>query len=359
MKYQNLVATTHRYILINPDGYDMIIYDEDIIWTSMEQGKVGCSNFESVVDMLYKYFEGRQVPGITKALKEFYDNKVTVLDLTELKASDEELQHIQSLHSIATRVMDNAIMGIFTADYLLRVEDGIIYGKRSGLPEKPSLVLSATANESIYKAVVNDAKYIDMGNAHDGGRLIQYLDKSYSRSYVARMDMDNLVHNICDVLENQGKSIYDYTLLTYSSESEKKFINALKETGLKIDEQTYFGNCSGYDHLKGKDIAILGTPNYPVDSYRMMALLIFGNTFDVMAEFETGKKEVNGFKKRYASFKDPTLQLIQKYAVETELLQVVGRARLLNNNQTQVLVLSGYPLNEADVVHYSGKTIIK
>jgi hypothetical protein len=106
-------------------------------------------------------------------------------------------------------------------------------------------------------------------------------------------------------------------------------------------------------------MVILGTPNYPVDSYRMMGLLIFGNTYDVSAEFETGKKEVNGFRKKYASFKDPILQHVQKYAVETELLQAVGRARLLNNNETQVLVLSGSPLNEADIVHYSEKTIIK
>ena len=53
------------------------------------------------------------------------------------------------------------------------------------------------------------------------------------------------------------------------------------------------------------------------------------------------------------------LQIVRSYAVETELLQAVGRARLFNSEETQVLVLSGYPLNEADVVHYSGKIIIK
>lgn len=135
--------------------------------------------------------------------------------------------------------------------------------------------------------------------------------------------------------------------------------NNLQETGLNVNEQIYFGNCSGYDHLKGMHMVILETPNYPVDSYRMMGLLIYCNTFDVMAEYETDKKEINGFRKRYASFKDPTLKLVQKYAVETELLQAVGRARLLNNDQSQVLVLSGYPLNEVDMVHFGEKTIIK
>ena len=360
MKHQSLIATTHKDILINPEGYDIIIYDEDIIWTSMEQGKIGYSNFESIVKMLYGHFDGKQVPEITTELKYFKDNNEVVLDLTELKATDEELQHIRNLHSISKRIVDIAIMGIFTADYLLKVEDGIIYGKRAGLPGIPFLVLSTTANESIYKAVSPEVKFFDMGNAHDGGSLIQYLDRSYSRSYIARMDMGNLVHGVCDVLESQGKSIIDYTVLTYSPDSsEKEFATALQEMGINVDEQTYFGNCSGYDHLKGKHMVILGTPNYPVDSYRMMGLLIFGNTFNVMAGFETGKKEVNGFRKRYASFTDPVLQLVQKYAVETELLQAVGRARLLNNDQTQVLVLAGYPLNEADVVHYSGRTIVK
>lgn len=325
MKYQSLIATTHRDVLINPDGYDIIIYDEDIIWTSMEQGKIGYSNFEIIIEMIYGRFAGKQVPVITTELKNFVDNNEVVLDLTGLKAADEELQHIQNLHSISTRIVDIAIMGIFTADYLLKVEDGVIFGRRAGLSNKPSLVLSATANESIYKAVSPEVKFLDMGNAHDGGSLIQCLDKSYSRSYIARMDMGNLVHGICDVLESQGKSIIDYTVLTYSLDSEKEFVTALQELGLNVDEQTYFGNCSGYDHLKGKHIVILGTPNYPVDSYRMMGLLIFGNTFDVMAEFETGKKEVNGFRKRYASFNDPVLRLVQKYAVETELLQAVGR----------------------------------
>lgn len=177
---------------------------------------------------------------------------------------------------------------------------------------------------------------------------MEYLDKSYSRSYISRMDIDKMVFGICDILESQGKSMMDYTILTYSPDSQKEFFTALKDMGLNVEEQIYFGNCSGYDHLKGKHMFILGTPNYPVDSYRMMGLLLYGNTFDAMSDFETGKYDVNGFRKKYASFKEPVLQLVRHYAIETELLQAVGRARLFNSEQTQVIVLTGYPLNEAD-----------
>lgn len=361
---QNLVATTHRDVLMNPEGYDLIIYDEDIIWSSLEQSSISIKTFETVVNMVYSYFDGKAIPEITQALKQFLDSENKTLDLTGLTLTEDEQQYIQSLHSITTRVMDIAIMGIYTADYILKGADGIIYGKRAGLSYKPSLVLSATANEAVYKAVSPEVKFYDMGQAHEGGRLVQYLDKSYSRSYIRNMSkahesLDKVVNDICDTLESQGKSMMDYTILTYSPDSEPEFITALKNVCLNVDKQTYFGNCSGYDHLGGKNMVVLGTPNYPVDSYRMMGLLIFGNTFDVMSEFSTGKNEVNGFKKKYATFKDSTLQLVQQYVVETELSQAVGRARLLNNNEAQVLLLSGFPLNESSVVHYSGKTIIK
>ena len=364
-KENNLIATTHRDILLNPDGYDIIIYDEDIVWSSMEQSAIGFNTFENVVNMIYKYFEGKAIPEITKALKNFITSEATVLDLTKLKITDEEQQYIQSLHSITSHYIDVAIMGIYTSDYIIKGTEGnIIYGNRAGLVNKPSLVLSATANEEVYRAINPDVKFYDMGQVNEGGRLIQYLDKSYSRSYIRKHvqrngDHSHLINDIITVLESQGKSYLDYTVITYSKDSEPEFVNALQNVGVNVDEQTYFGNCAGYDHLGGKNMVVLGTPNYPQDSYRMMGLLLFGNTFDVMSEFGQGKHVVNGFKKRFATFKDKTLQKVQQYAIETELLQAVGRARLLNNPEAQVLVMSGYPLKESSVVHYNGNTIIK
>jgi len=148
--------------------------------------------------------------------------------------------------------------------------------------------------------------------------------------------------------------------LTYASKTSKTVAQALGNNLVKVHDNIYFGNSCGYDSLNGKNLVILGTPNISDSDIKLYGLLLFGEGVDVNSIFEgRTKKEVNGFNLRYASFEEPTLKMVQSYIIESELLQIIGRARLSRNKNTHVLLMSRYPLYESDILHYGENTIIK
>jgi hypothetical protein len=107
-------------------------------------------------------------------------------------------------------------------------------------------------------------------------------------------------------------------------------------------EDMYFGNCSGYDNLKGKDIAVVGTPHRNNVLYHLIAAQINGaNTPNHSMDHQ--KVEYNGFRFIFNCFDDPLLRNIQLSLIESDLLQAVGRARTLRTNAT-VQVYSNFPL---------------
>jgi len=107
-------------------------------------------------------------------------------------------------------------------------------------------------------------------------------------------------------------------------------------------EDMYFGNCSGYDNLKGKDIAVVGTPHRNNVLYHLIAAQIIGANTPIHS-MNYQKVEYNGFRFKFNCFDDPLLRNIQLSLIESDLLQAVGRARTLRTNAT-VQVYSNFPL---------------
>ncbi|OPX45996.1 hypothetical protein CLHUN_04710 [Ruminiclostridium hungatei] len=150
---------------------------------------------------------------------------------------------------------------------------------------------------------------------------------------------------------------YNFTALTYKGTTSKTLVEALEARNISVDKKTYYGKAIGQDHLKGKNIVLIGTPNVPEITYKMVGIMLFGDKIDLNSEFITHEKqEVNEFRLRYGTFNDPLLKMVQSYNLESELLQAVGRARLSRGNNTAIL-LSRYPLKEADIIHFQGTTI--
>ncbi len=104
----------------------------------------------------------------------------------------------------------------------------------------------------------------------------------------------------------------------------------------------YFGNCSGYDELKGKDLAVVGTPHRNNVLYHLIAAEISGKTIcNLIMNYQM--VEHNGFRFKFNCFDDPLLRNIQLSLIESDLLQAVGRTRTLRTHAT-VLVFSNFPL---------------
>jgi hypothetical protein len=108
----------------------------------------------------------------------------------------------------------------------------------------------------------------------------------------------------------------------------------------------HLGKTTGFDGLKGKDIAVVGTPHIKIANYLLYAkaLGIAIKTEDFSLSSQRVKH--NGFEFRFRTFDRKELQLIQFHFIEEQLRQAVGRARVLRTS-AKVLLLSNYPLPEA------------
>ena len=105
----------------------------------------------------------------------------------------------------------------------------------------------------------------------------------------------------------------------------------------------YFGNCSGYDTLKGQDIAVVGTPHRNNVEYYLTAkvLGIDFKTTDTTMIYQ--KIEYNGFRFMFNCFINEELRNIQLSLIESDLIQAVGRARTLRTD-AKVDLYSNFPL---------------
>lgn len=67
--------------------------------------------------------------------------------------------------------------------------------------------------------------------------------------------------------------------------------------------------------------------------------------------------EINGILISFPSFDNCYLRLSQFYKLQSELLQAVGRSRLVRNPETEVILFSNYPLEEVDK-YYKQKELL-
>jgi hypothetical protein len=70
-------------------------------------------------------------------------------------------------------------------------------------------------------------------------------------------------------------------------------------------------------------------------------------------DYRLGMRRVqrNGLDFNFYTFENETLRNLQFYFIERELRQAIGRARLIRNPKGDVLVLSNYPLPEAQQIN--------
>ncbi len=116
--------------------------------------------------------------------------------------------------------------------------------------------------------------------------------------------------------------------------SFKKFENR-EEIGRLNSKGIHFGNSTGIDKIKGKDLAVIGTPYSVDENYKLIACCL-GADVNQKEDKKPKFRRVNykGCSFLVTTYKDPLLQEVQLYSIESELEQCVGRARLLREDCT-------------------------
>ena len=113
----------------------------------------------------------------------------------------------------------------------------------------------------------------------------------------------------------------------------------------------HFGNCSGYDTMKGKDLVVVGTPHRNNVEYLLTAKVLgidFKTTDTTMSH---QKIQYNGFMFTFNCYDHKELRCIQLALIESDLIQAVGRARTLRTD-AKVEVYSNFPLRISDQFIY-------
>ena len=314
---ENTVLTTHARALHLTHQHDTVIFDEDPLETMLPIQTAQISDLVKIQLRSPKLF------GKIKTFIEEFSNAAAGISqpTPRFKGDPEEL-----IHSIPTLNVQSNVIGLLTStNYIKDARDNntLHYIQHIPLPSKKRIViLSATAPVEIYRALFGDRLYvIELTDVVQQGTIIQYTKQSCSRNALSRY------------ADSLSQKVGDLPVITF-----KRFRASFKNPV----EDMYFGNCSGYDNLKGKDIAVVGTPHRNNVLYHLIAAQLNGATTSNHS-MTYQKVEYNGFRFKFNCFDDPTLRNIQMSLIESDLLQAVGRARTLRTNAT-VQIYSNFPL---------------
>ena len=123
----------------------------------------------------------------------------------------------------------------------------------------------------------------------------------------------------------------------------KHIITFLKYKNQANECIIHFGNTEGCDFIKGENLIVAGTPHFDETVYKLIATHLEINSDEKMRFLEV---EDECFKYWLHTYENKHLQNIQLWLIKTELVQAVGRARLLRYDCT-VKLYASIPLEQA------------
>lgn len=338
MGEERIIVTTHAFFLQIPeeflDKYTVII-DEDILQLQIlnKISSVSAACLEELARSGYTVYSD-----IARKMSDAEENvykKISAMPYAE-PLNEEQLEELGAAGD--DNINDIRLAGSFVK---LMDEEGnltVKYFCPSNLPRAKMIVLSATINENIYCRYFERKQKIytyPVINAGYMGRLVQYTYHSLGRRSLSnKQEIFNLLPEIT------GKQEID--IITFKM-IEERYGHTLNGHNL------HFGNSAGIDALKGKDIAIVGTPFSVEESYKLIACYLGADVNKPQDKMPRMRRiSHNGCSFVFVTYEEELLREIQIYAIESELEQCVGRARLLRNNCT-VYLFSSFPCQQAEI----------
>lgn len=337
------ILCTHSSLILNQSqNTDTYIIDEDILLTTLMP--ITTINEKNIYDMLMlaKKDDNNTV---VRYLEMFYNvillaksnlNEVQTITIDDVNKND--------LDRFINSNNDNIIVNIRELLNIKKIiatnnqyKEIVITGiTKRELPNKKCIILSATANPYIYRKLFpnRNIKVYDSGLVGTKGKLILHY-QGYSRKYL-KDNKDAVINHI----KEQANGIKN--VITY-----KMFRKELEGAGFNVIAN--FGACSGIDRYKGQNLIVLGTPHFNVSTYRLIASLITNN-ININYEMEYTRLTRSGYEFSFFTFKDcgedsivNILREIQFYLIESELIQAIGRARILRED-AKVHLFSNCPI---------------
>ncbi|AFY73473.1 hypothetical protein Syn7502_01388 [Synechococcus sp. PCC 7502] len=334
-KYTETVLTTHQKSLFVPwKNHNTIIFDEDITTSLLPTGFI---KIDELNELESKIKNAKDKKNLAEFIKNINNGKANTPKILDLRFED--------FRSIENELLNNKIYTSNILQFLkskIYVTDSqdkntIHFISRLELPkDKKIIILSATANENIYRTLLGERlEFYDVSNVEPDGLIIQDTIYSLSRNSLKE---ENPLKYIVDILKpNQVPTI-----------TFRGFRDRLKALGVNVVEDIYFGKTTGFDKLKGQDIAVVGTPHVNSITIKLYCKLLNVGLALEEGDYKTRQQEVehNGFRFLFKAYDNEYLRNLQFFFIESELMQAIGRARV-NTKPCTVTVYSNYPLPEA------------
>lgn len=337
-----IFCTHKRLTLIKNPKVERIIIDEDIVNTTVQMFTLTATEVATARNRAEEYNLKNlyaQLDGLYNFLKRVETTAATVVpyDLGLANVNAKELKTLLSYYTPSFNVAD-----ALTIKAGIKSVDGVItVYKTHELPHLPITVLSATANETVYRALfkdfdievtrVEDVEHNGEVIVHYGGMSRNYLNQSFDKA-VAR------------IREEAPGVTNMVTFKSFSSKFNKEGFNVICN----------YGASTGIDAYGGQDLVVVGTPHVNAVVYMIYAH-VCGIDKAIVMDLEFVNVRRNGFEFTFSTFNSNDLSKtgelireIQFYLIESELIQAVGRARVLRNNCT-VHLFSNLPLKGAKI----------
>ena len=336
------VFTTHAMAIHNGEkfkGKTILIFDEDPTSALMPIQEVLVSEIEKLSELTL-------VPDVARAnLKTFLfnlRNTVMLGEVVETKnpfSTKKLAKDVYSRYSAHKDTFTTPVMDLFSSTYWQRdCDDGnghynadlIRCITKRPIPKniKRVVIASATASAQVLGLLLNK-------NVTD----FDLTEKVEPASIVKQ-----------DLSLTGSKSSIKRNLAAYNEKINELNPNApvISHKDVSLDNQVsdmYFGNCAGYDDLKGKDLTVVGTLRYNPHTIALQAACCgYRPTFDDYRKVSSRRVKFNGFF-FYISFlfEQPLMAELVMRHMSAEAQQALGRSRYNVIEDLNVVMIGGVP----------------
>ena len=340
----NTVIITHERYLIDKNEYphELVIIDEDITKSACSCNSITASDIEAAGKMLTHHSAKFSSEDFAE-IKKLIDRLVTPVgngSWVYEKTPTFSQAALDAIDTILGReeIVKSNVIGLFSSSYYTRdtkssnVNPHVWYiqGRDAKKEGAKTLLMSATLPRFVAEFMFGAGlDYYDVGNVETQGKIVQYREESFSKYY-----LDNNPGVLQKLADNLKMPIITY----------KNYKSDLGDCASHM----HFGNTEGLNMHKGQDIAVIGTPNRPFPVYLLMAAL-FGLAEEGKEYSDapvTKTRFLNGIESKFTAVSDDNILTVQNYMVLSDLIQALGRARIIDHNVV-VHLFTNWPVPNA------------
>lgn len=357
---RKIIFTTHERLFslknINPD---IVIIDEDIANSILKTESVPIGELYSIRSLIKSLIDKGEddtdittvlarVNKILNPLKEYDMIKSLTGDVkNKLKTRNTLIREVSNdrnkyfKNKVVDLLVNNSIYIMVKKISDDDNQEEVKYIYRRPLPFKNCkiFIMSATADEEIYKQIIGDIVYREFAIPKLEASITMVHDYYYSKEWFKKKHKNLEDHTI------YLKALRDRKI----SSTEKKFIPRIKKRqpliitfkeyednfkSLGFDTTMHFGNTTGIDSYKGIDIAIFGTYNLDPTTYTLLTKAIYPevaiNKIPAYRDVLVKNKDYSFY--MYTSKEFSEYRKIQLWKIESETIQALGRCRPIDNN---------------------------